>query len=109
MNDNRPFLLVRARANPEDREHFAAWFLSSHLRDVANIPGIVAIKSGTTSAGTKLGFYSFESAEVVQQALASPQAAYARGTWEEWAPRLEELLIEIYAPLFPMPVYQSMS
>jgi hypothetical protein len=45
----------------------------------------------------------------VQSALQSPQAAYARGTWEQWAPHLEELTIEIWATLFPMPVYRSLS
>lgn len=109
MNDNRPFLLVRARPMPGEQQRFAAWFRGTHLRDVANIPGIVAIKSGATPAGTRLGFYSFESADVVQSSLASPQAAYARGTWEQWAPHLEELFIEIYAPLFPLPIYQSPS
>ena len=67
------------------------------------------MQAGHTPTGTCLGFYSFESAEVVQSALSSAEAAYARGTWERWAPQLEELLIEIYAPLLPLPIYQSMS
>lgn len=102
-------MLLRARPKVEARERFDAWFSTSHLRDVGTIPGIVEVQAGRTAEGTRLGFYSFESSAVVQQALASAEAAYARGTWEQWTPHLEELLIEIYAPLFPLPIYQSMS
>lgn len=109
MNDELPFLLVRARPKPGVRERFEPWFRQVHLRDVANIPGIVRIRSGFTPQGTALGFYSFESNEAVQTALGSSQAAYARGTWERWAPELDELLIEIFAPLFPLPIYHSAS
>ena len=109
MNDIRPFLLVRARPKPGVRARFEPWFRQVHLRDVAAIPGIVRIRSGFTSEGTALGFYSFESNDAVQAAMASSGAAYARGTWERWAPDLEELLIEVFAALFPLPIYQSMS
>jgi hypothetical protein len=102
-------MLLRARPRDGARDRFDAWFSDSHLRDVAAIPGIVEVQAGRTPAGTRLGFYSFDSAAVVQSALASAEAAYARGTWEQWAPHLEELFIEIYAPLLPLPIYQSMS
>ncbi len=107
MNSNQPFLLVRARAKPEARERFGRWFRQVHLRDVARIPGFVRFQAGHTVAETLLGVYTFESTEVVQSALASSEAAYARGTWEQWAPELEELSIELFAPLFPLPIYQS--
>lgn len=107
MNQNRPFLLVRARPKPEARARFEPWFRQVHLRDMARIPGLERIRAGFTPAGTALGLYDFESNEVVQTALASSEAAYARGTWEQWAPDLDELLIEIFAPLFPLPIYQS--
>jgi hypothetical protein len=107
VNTTRPFLLVRARPKAESRKRFAAWFRQVHLRDVERIPGIATIRSGSTRGGTQLGLYSFESADVVQGSLASPEAAYARGTWEQWASELEELLIEMWAPVFPLPLYES--
>jgi hypothetical protein len=103
----RPFLLVRAHPRDEARAPFRAWFLGVHLRDAGAIPGIARIESGETAGGTTLGFYSFEDAESVQTALTSPQAAYARGTWEQWAGRLDELLIEVWTPVPPMPVYRG--
>ncbi len=109
MNDTLPFLLVRARPKPGVRERFEPWFRQVHLRDVFAIPGIVRVRCGFTPAGTALGFYSFESNDAVQTALSSSEAAYARGTWERWAPDLDELLIEIFAPLYPLPIYQSAS
>ncbi|MCC7090174.1 MAG: hypothetical protein M9925_16800 [Chloroflexi bacterium] len=107
MNTYRPFLLLRARPKAESRDRFQAWFRQVHLRDVERIPGIVTIRSGSTRGGTQLGLYSFESADVVQGSLASPEAAYSRGTWEQWASELEELLIEMWAPVFPLPLYES--
>ncbi len=109
MNTLRPFLLLRARPKAESRERFAAWFRQVHLRDVERIPGIATIRSGSTRGGTQLGLYSFESADVVQASLASPEAAYARGTWEQWASELEELLIEMWAPAFSLPLYESIN
>lgn len=102
-------MLVRARSQPESRERFAWWFRNVHLRDVEKIPGIAGVISGVTPGGTHLGFYSFESTGRVQEALQSPQAAYARGTWDQWSSKLEELFIEIWAPLSPLPIYQNAS
>ena len=107
MNTYRPFLLLRARPKAESRERFRTWFEQVHLRDVAGIPGIATIRSGSTRGGTQLGLYSFESADVVQGSLASPEAADSRRTWEQWASELEELLIEMWAPAFPLPLYES--
>jgi hypothetical protein len=107
MEETRPFLLLRARPRSEDRDEFRRWFKLVHLRDVGRIPGFSSIEWGETATGTTLGIYTFESAETVQPTLNSPQAAYARGTWEQWGARLEEFLIEMYAPLFPLPIYQS--
>ncbi|MGH2633177.1 MAG: hypothetical protein ACRDG3_07190 [Tepidiformaceae bacterium] len=109
MNQTTPMMLLRARPKPEARARFADWFRDVHLRDIQKIPGIISVETGTTSAGTKLGFYAFESSEVVQAALSSPQAAYARATWQVWTPHLDELQIEIFAPLFPLPIYQTRS
>ena len=109
MNANAPFLLVRARPKPEARERFVRWFRGVHLLDAARIPGIASVRSATTAGGTRLGFLTFESAGTVQTALSSPESAYARGTWEAWAGELEELAIEIFAPLYPLPIYQATS
>jgi hypothetical protein len=109
VNPQLAFLLVRARPKPAVRARFDSWFRNVHLRDVANIPGIGEIDAAWTAGGTRLGFYAFESGEAVQSALQSPQAAYARGTWEQWAEDLEEFSIEIFAPLFPLPIYQGQS
>lgn len=109
VDPNRPFLLVRARPKPGARERFEPWFRDVHLADAAKIPGIREVQGAATAAGTRLGFYTFESADAVQAALSSPEAAYARGTWEAWAGDLEELGIEIWAPLFPLPIYQATS
>ncbi len=109
MNTDGPFMLLRARAAEPERERFAIWFRRVHLEDIRGIPGVTRVRSGRVAGGVHLGFYSFESSETVQASLASPEAAYARGTWEEWAPHLEELSIEIWATLGPLPLYHSAS
>jgi hypothetical protein len=106
---SRPFMLLRVRPRPGAPREFAPWFHDVHLADARRIPGLLAVRSGTTPGGTLLGFYTFESAETVQQALSSPEAAYARGTWEQWGAQLEELRVEIFAPLYPLPIFQSAS
>lgn len=105
----RPFLLLRAVPSEEVGEQFRRWFREVHLRDVERIPGMAEAQMGMAPGGVLLGVYTFESAEVVQAALASPEAAYARGTWERWAPHLSELVIEMWAPLGPMPIFESIN
>jgi hypothetical protein len=100
-------MLLRAGIQPAAREQFLPWFREVHLRDVSKIPGVVEVQGGHTRAGTLLGFYTFESGEAVQPALASPQASYARGTWEQWSGLLDELSIELWAPLAPLALYES--
>jgi hypothetical protein len=109
MDASTPLLLVRARPNDETRAQFDSWFRKVHLRDVERIPGIASVTSGRTPGGVYLGFYSFSGSEDVQQALSSPQAAYARGTWEQWSSKLDELFIEIWAPLGPLPLYHPLN
>jgi|GEM_PF-1065759 len=109
MDDRRPFLLLRARVKEPARGEFDRWFESVHLRDVARIPGIARIRQGCNADGTRLALYSFESTDAVQPALASPEAAYARGTWERWQPELEELLIELWSPVVTMPLYRAIN
>ena len=109
MIADRPILLVRARPSAEIGAEFGTWFRKVHLRDAARIPGIIRVERGCTPGGTWLGIYSFESADGVQEALASPEAAYARGTWEQWGDRLEELRVEIFAPAGPLPLYHAIN
>lgn len=109
MKGNAPFLLLRARPNPDHEGEFDRWFGELHLRDVRRIPGIVQVLQGRTPGGTRLGVYSFENSEGLQASLSSPEAAYARGTWSQWTDRLDELSLEIFAPLFPMSIYESIS
>lgn len=105
MNPTVPFLLIRARVKPEARALFDDWYRQVHLPDVARIPGIVQVEAGKTAAGTWLGFYTFETTAAVPAALNSAEAAYARGTWERWGKDMEDMHIEMFAPLTPMPLY----
>jgi hypothetical protein len=107
MNDDRPFMLLRARVHEEARYEFDRWFEAVHLKDVARIPGIVQVRKGRNADGTRVAVYSFADTDTVQTALASPEAAYARGTWETWQPQLEELLIELWSATFPIPLYRN--
>lgn len=100
-------MLLRARPSEEARPRFDPWFKQVHLRDVEKIPGISGVRSGVLPGGTHIGIYQFESAEALQAGLASPEAAYARGTWEQWAGELEELLLEMWSAVFPLAIYQS--
>lgn len=109
MDDQQPFMLVRARARDAARPDFDSWFETVHLRDIANIPGVARVRKGQNADGTRLGVYTFVSTEAVQPALASPQAAYARGTWERWQPDLEELLIELWSASYPIPLYHGIN
>ena len=107
MIDARPFMLLRARTRPGVRDEFDAWFEAVHLADVARIPGVVRIRKGAMPDGTRMAVYSFEDADTLQTALASPEAAYARGTWERWQPDMEELLIELWSAAFTLPLYRT--
>ena len=49
--------------------------------------------------------FEFEDEAAVQPALASEEAQRARRDWERWRPHLQELSIEIYAPLDPIEMY----
>ncbi len=102
-------MLLRARPSDAILERFTPWFRHVHLRDVERIPGIRRVESGRTPGGVFLAFYEFENAEAVQAGLASPQAAYARGTWEQWSSELSELYIELWAPLGPLPLYHPVN
>lgn len=109
MNEPVPFMVLRARVRPHALAEFDAWFHQVHLADVQRIPGIARARTARTAGGTRLGIYEFAGADAMGQALNSPEAAYARGAWTRWAPDLDELGVEIMAPLVPLPIYQSAS
>jgi hypothetical protein len=103
MSGPAPFFVVRAVPRQAVREEFLRWARTVHLRDVRRIPGIAAVRWGLTPGGTMLTVLVFADADAVRGALESPEAAYARGTWERWVPHLEEFQVELYAPLEPSP------
>lgn len=107
MKRRAPIFVVRATPRDDVRETFLRWFRTVHLRDARRIPGVAEVSMGLTPAGTVLGVYSFQSADVVRPALESPQAAYARGTWEQWAPHLLDLVLEMYAVVEVSPLELS--
>lgn len=105
--DDGPFMLLRARPKPEARIPFDDWFATVHLAEVRRIPGITRAYGARTSGGTRLGLYYFADADAIGPALESAEAARARAGWAEWAPNLEELGMEIMAPLVTLPIYQA--
>ncbi len=104
-----PLMLLRARPSPGIRAEFEPWFRNVHMREVGRIPGIIETRSARTNAGTHLGIYTFASADVVQSAMSSPEAAAARATWARWERDLEELHVEMFAPLFSLPMYRAVN
>ena len=100
MRGEQPFILLRARVR-EDRETFAGWFRSEHLREVGKIPGMATVRWGETREGTMLGIYCFEDARSMQGAFGSAEAANARGMWARWSDKLEEFSVEMHFSLTP--------
>lgn len=105
-----PIMIVRARLDPEALGEFEEWYLSTQLPHVLEIPGITSafrVRGPESIAGAHLMGYRFEHEAAVQPALASEQAQLARRDWRAWADRVYELSVEIYAPLSPLPIFQS--
>lgn len=101
----RPLLLVRARIDPAALPEFRAWYHRVHLPHVLAIPGIVGYRGLSYGPGAPPGapnvvsLYLFADEGVVQKALASAEAQRARADWEQWAGRVRDLAIQIYAPV----------
>ena len=106
MQRDLPFLLVRATPLPDARATFDRWFREVHLRDARRVPGFKSVEASLTRDGAFIGIYTLADPDTVQEALGSPEAMYARGAWEQWASRLRELVVEMYAPLPPMRVFE---
>jgi len=109
VNTGLPMMLLRARIQPHLRDEFDRWFDTEHLANVRRIPGIARAMVGRTSGPTRLGVFFFMSAEAVQPALSSPQAAYTRGTWARWQEHLEEMSLELWAQVVTMPIYEEIN
>lgn len=106
----RPILLVRARVDPARLDEFARWHRRVHLPKVLAIPGIVRagrLRIADPLPGLHLMVYEFAEENVIQAALASEEAMAARQDWEPWAAHLQELSIEILAPLAPSPLLRQ--
>jgi quinol monooxygenase YgiN len=102
-------LVMRARPLPAELEGFVRWAVAAHARDTRVVPGVAAVEVGRAPGGVVLVLYIFEDAEAVQRALQSPEAAYARGTLEQWAGRVTELQFEMLGPLAPLPQFASIN
>jgi hypothetical protein len=99
---------VQARLAASVIDEFEAWHAATHLPHVLQIPGIVAarrVRRPSDLPGTHIMLYEFRNESAVQPALASAQAQLARRDWDRWHAHLEELSIEIYAPLGPIETY----
>ncbi|WP_322819090.1 hypothetical protein [Tepidiforma sp.] len=101
----RPVLVMRASPLPEHLEAFLRWAREVHARDTRAVPGVVAVTVARAPKGEVLVGYVFADAEAVPGALQSAEAAYARGTLEQWAGRVTEIRFEMWAPLAPLPVF----
>ena len=101
----RPVLLVRARIDPALLPEFRAWYHRVHLPHALAIPGIVGYRGLSYGSGAPPGvpnvvsLFLFAEEGAVQKALASAEAQRARADWEQWAGRVRDLAIQIYAPV----------
>lgn len=105
----RPVMVMRARPVPGEVEAFARWAVAVHARDTRIVPGVTSVEVARAPGGVVLVLYVFADAESVQRALQSPEAAYARGTLEQWAGRVREIRFEMLGPLAPLPQYAWMN
>jgi hypothetical protein len=93
-------MVVRSAVSESVGPRFRTWYTSVHIPDVLTIPGVEGYRIVCgLPANRMVTVYNFSDGSVVQTALNSPQAFYARGTWEQWRQHLEELSVEIYTPL----------
>ena len=93
-------MVVRSAVAAAVQDRFRHWYTSVHIRDVLSIPGVDSYAFVTGLPRNRMiTVYQFSDELAVQAALNSPQAFYARGTWEQWRQHLQELSVEIYAPL----------
>lgn len=98
---NRPYVLVRAWIVAEKLAEFRRWHREVHVPHVLETPGIVeavCLRPGTHGPNSVTAF-AFAGDAVIREALRSPQIARARADWQEWAPFVRNLSIQIYTTL----------
>lgn len=96
-----PYLLVRARVHPGKLEDFRRWSQQTHIPRMLAVPGVeraYLVRQATKSASL-LMIFVFESDAAIQKALSSPEATRLRNGWEEWAPYVRDVSIQIYTSL----------
>ncbi len=103
----KPFLVVRAKVEAAIMDEFVRWYVAEHLPHVMEIPGVVrAYRSQCHRRGINwTTLYELADDSSVQVVITSVEADRARREWERWMPHVEELTVEIYAPLGPIPGY----
>ena len=101
LASRQPFLLVRARIDPAAFPRFIRWYYGTLQPHMLAIPGIVAahavIRRGEDNVWLRI--YEFAGEGEVQAALESDEARQARDDWAKWSEHVEDLSIEVYAPL----------
>ncbi|MCL6645325.1 MAG: hypothetical protein K6U88_10185 [Dehalococcoidia bacterium] len=105
----RPLLVMRAWPAPEHFAAFRRWAREVHARDTAAVPGVKRVEVGLAPQGVVLVVYVFEDADSVPVALQSPEAAYARGTLQQWPGKVHEVRFEMLAAVTPQPAFASVN
>ena len=104
---SRPVLVVRANIEPSIMDEFVRWYETEHLPHVMGIPGVIkAYRSRCHRRGINwTALYQLSDDASVQKVISSQEADRARRDWERWLPHVQELSVEIYAPLGPIPTF----
>ena len=107
MTSPKPYLIVRASVEPSVMDEFVSWYEREHLPHVMEIPGILrAFRSNCSRRGINwTALYELADDSAVHTVLSSSEADRARRDWERWIPHVNELSIEIYSGLGPLPPY----
>ena len=106
--NNKPAIVVRARLNPEVMEKFEIWHSETHMPHIMAIPGIVAarrVRHAREIPGTHQMEFELEDEQAIQRVMGSAEAQIAQQDWTAWATDMQELSVEIYAALGPLPQY----
>jgi len=103
----KPYFVVRASIEPAVMDDFVLWYQREHLPHVMEIPGVVrAFRSTCNRKGVNwTTLYELVDDSAVPLVMASAEADRARREWERWIPHVQELSVEIYAGLAPLPPY----
>jgi len=106
MSDNplstrQPLLLVRARIDRSAFPEFIRWYHAILRPHILAIPGIAqahaVVSQGENAQWLRL--YEFAGEGEIQAALDSAEARRVHDDWEQWSEHVQDLSIEVYAPL----------